>query len=85
MSTLSFTRPSDDEVLRKLVENDLIVSFIGDGSFVQNIDETLYCRTIKVKLKDEESFHQVIYVKKGDSWKFKCIERTNEIKVDNIH
>lgn len=84
MSISSFTRPSDDDVLRKLVENDLIVSFIGDGSVVQKLDETLYCRIVKIKLKDEESLHRVIYIKSGVSWKFKCTEKTDENEFDSV-
>ncbi len=82
MSISSFTKPSDDEVLRKLVENDLTVSFIGDGSVVQNVDETLYCRTVKIKVKDQETLHNVFYVKKGVSWKFKCTVKTENIELE---
>jgi len=75
MSISSFTKPSDDEVLKKMLENDLAVSFVGDGSVYQNINETLYSRTIKIKLKDQEIFQNVIYKKKGVSWEFKCTEK----------
>ncbi len=75
MSISSFTKPSDDEVLKKMLENDLAVSFVGDGSVYQSVNETLYSRTIKIKLKDQEIFQNVIYRKKGVSWEFKCTEK----------
>lgn len=78
MSIADFTKPSDDDVLKKLVENDLLVSFIGNGNVYQKQNETLYYRTVKIKVKGEETLRNVIYVKKGVSWKFKCTEKANQ-------
>ena len=43
--------------------------------FYQSVNETFYSRTIKIKLKDQEIFQNVIYRKKGVSWEFKCTEK----------
>jgi hypothetical protein len=78
MSISSFNKPSDDEVLKKMLENDLTVTFVGNGTVYQNIEETLYFRTIKIKIKKEEVFQNVIYEKKGTSWNFKCTEKVKK-------
>ena len=83
MSISSFSKPSDDEVLKKMLENDLTVTFVGDGSVYQNVEETLYSRTIKIKIKEEEVFQNVIYEKKGTSWKFKRTEKVKKELLKN--
>ncbi len=77
MSISDFTKPSDNEVLKKLVENDLVVSFVGNGNVHQKKNETLYYRTVKIKVKGEETLRNVVYVKNGVSWKFKCTEKAD--------
>ncbi|MDH5412609.1 MAG: hypothetical protein OEW87_00600 [Flavobacteriaceae bacterium] len=74
MSLTSFSKPSDADVLQKLSEQDTTVSFVGKGSIHQNVSETLYIRTIKIKLNKEEVLKNVIYIKKGITWLFKKIE-----------
>lgn len=74
MSLISFSKPSDRDVLQKVVEKDNIICFVGKGSISQNIKETLYIRTVKVKLEKEEVLQKVIYAKKGITWLFKAIE-----------
>jgi len=74
MSLISFSKPSDKDVLQKVVEKDNIICFVGKGSILQNIKETLYIRTVKVKLEKEEVLQKVIYAKKGIKWLFKAIE-----------
>jgi len=74
MSLASFSKPSDKDVLLNIVEADAIVSFMDKGSILQNIKETLYVRTIKIKRDKEEEIKKVIYTKKGITWLFKAIE-----------
>jgi hypothetical protein len=74
MSLASFSKPSDKDVLLNIVEDDVIVSFLDKGSILQNIKETLYVRTIKIKRDKEEEIKKVIYTKKGITWLFKAIE-----------
>lgn len=74
MSLTSFSKPSDTDVLQKISEQDKTFSFVGKGSIHQNVNETLYIRTIKIKLNKEEVLKNVIYIKKGITWLFKKIE-----------
>jgi hypothetical protein len=74
MSLISFSKPSDADIIQKIIEKDNIISFVGKGSILQNIKETLYIRTVKVKLEKEEVLQKVIYAKKGITWLFKAIE-----------
>ena len=74
MSLASFSKPSDKDVLLNIVEADAIVSFMDKGSILQNIKETLYVRTIKIKQDKKEEIKKVIYTKKGITWLFKAIE-----------
>ena len=74
MSLASFSKPSDKDVLLNIAESDAIVSFMDKGSILQNIKETLYVRTIKIKRDKEEEVKKVIYTKKGITWLFKAIE-----------
>ncbi len=82
MSLASFSKPSDTDVLLKIVETDAIVSFIDKGSIFQNIKETLYIRTVKIKRDKEEGFKKVIFAKKGITWLFKAVE--NVTAVNNL-
>ena len=74
MSLASFSKPSDKDVLLNIVETDAIVSFMDKGSILQNLKETLYVRTVKIKRDKEEEVKKVIYTKKGITWLFKAIE-----------
>ncbi len=74
MSLISFSKPSDADVIQKIIEKDSIISFVGKGKILQNIKETLYIRIVKVKLEKEEVLQKVIYAKKGITWLFKVIE-----------
>lgn len=77
MSIISFSKPSDSEILQQVGENDQQVSFVGKGSVRQKVNETLYVRTVKIKINKREVFKNVIYVKKGISWLFKSIENSS--------
>ena len=74
MSLASFSKPSDVDVLLKIVNEDNVVSFVGKGSILQNVKETLYIRTVKIELDKKEDFKKVIYVKRGIKWLFKTVE-----------
>lgn len=77
MSIISFSKPSDSEVLQRVGEQDQHVSFVGKGSIRQKVNETLYIRTVKVKKSKREVLKNVVYVKKGISWLFKAIENAS--------
>ena len=79
MSLASFSKPSDADVLLNIVEKDTIVSFVDKGSILQNIKETLYVRTVKIKRDKIEGFKKVIYVKKGITWLFKAVENITTV------
>lgn len=72
---ITFSKPSDNDVLKKIVETNH-VSFVGEGSVHQTTNETVYIRTVKVKVNKEEILQNVIYIKKGISWLFKKVEKT---------
>ena len=72
MSLISFSTPSDKDVLKKF--SKVKIWFVGEGAVQQNVNETLYVRTVKIKRKQVEILQNVIYVKKGISWFFKSIE-----------
>jgi len=74
MSIISFSTPSDIDILQKVIEEDSIISFVDKGSILQNVSETLYIRTVKIKFDKEEVLKKVIYIKKGITWLFKAIE-----------
>ncbi|MGB5364454.1 MAG: hypothetical protein WBN17_14240 [Aureibaculum sp.] len=74
MSLTSFSKPSDTDVLQTISKQDNTVSFVGKGSIHQNVNETLYIRTVKIKINKEEVLKNVIYIKKGITWLFKKIE-----------
>ena len=74
MSLASFSKPSDTDVLLKIVETDAIVSFVDKGSILQNIKETLYVRTVKIKRDNEEGLKKITFTKKGITWLFKAVE-----------
>lgn len=74
MSITSFSTPSDTDVLQNVAEKDSIVSFVDKGSILQNMEETLYRRTVKIQFDKEEVLKEVIYTKKGITWFFKAVE-----------
>ena len=74
MSLASFSKPSDRDVLLKINETDAIVSFVDKGSILQNIKETLYVRTVKIKRDNEEGLKKITFTKKGITWLFKAVE-----------
>ena len=74
MSLTSFSKPSDTEILNRISKKNQIIGFVGEGSLFQNLNETVYIRTVKIKLRKREILKNVIYVKKGISWMFKSIE-----------
>ena len=74
MSITSFSKPSDNDVIKKLIQKDQLVSFVGEGSIYQNSEETVYKRTVKVRVNKEEILKNVVYIKKGITWLFNRIE-----------
>ena len=74
MSITSFSKPSDNDILKNVEDNGSVLSFVGKGSIHQSNSETIYIRTIKVISNEQEMLRNVIYTKKGTSWFFKRIE-----------
>jgi len=74
MSITLFSKPSDNDILKKLEKNDTILSFIGKGCIHQSNTETIYIRKIKFTSDKKETLRNVIYIKKGISWLFKKVE-----------
>ena len=74
MTITSFSKPSDNDILKKLEENDTVLSFVGKGSILQSTSETIYIRTVKIEDNKREVLRNVIYIKKGISWLFKNVE-----------
>ncbi len=77
MSLISFSKPSDTEILNRISQKNQVIGFVGEGSLHQNLDETTYVRTVKLQLNKREILKNVVYVKKGISWMFKAIESTS--------
>ena len=77
MSLISFSKPSDAEIQDKVAKINNFIDFVGEGSLVQNLHETTYTRTVKIKSQRQEILKNVVYVKKGISWIFKSIENTS--------
>ena len=73
MSLASFSKPSDEDVLSNIAIKDGDVSFVDKGSILQNIKETLYVRTFKIKNDKKED------LKKG----LKTPEKKDENKTSN--
>lgn len=84
MSIASFSTPTDFDILQKIIENDTVIGFVGKGSIYQNVKETLYVRTVKIKLNKEEVLKNVIYFKKGIKWFFKSIETKEQVSESAI-
>ena len=82
MSLASFSKPSDRDVLLKIDKTGAIVSFVDKGSILQNIKETLYVRTVKIKRDNEEGLKKITFTKKGITWLFKTVE--NITTVNNL-
>lgn len=74
MTITSFSKPSDNDILKKIEENDAVLSFVGKGSILQSTNETIYIRTVKIEDNKREVLINVIYIKKGISWLFKKVE-----------
>ncbi len=74
MSIISFSKPSDADILQKIIEKENVINFVGKGTILQNVTETLYIRIVKIRFEKEEVLQKVIYVKKGITWLFKTIE-----------
>ena len=77
MSLISFSKPSDTEILNRISQKNKVIEFVGEGSLHQNLNETTYVRTVKLQLNKSEILKNVVYVKKGISWMFKSIESTS--------
>ncbi len=77
MSLISFSKPSDTEIQTKISKKNQFIDFVGEGSLFQNVNETIYVRTVKIKFKKEEILKNVIYIKRGISWSFKSIENAS--------
>ncbi len=80
MSITSFSKPSDNDIIKKVNGEEKVVSFVGEGSVLQSTNETIYIRTIKVEANEKEILRNVIYIKKGITWFFKKFE---EVTVTN--
>lgn len=76
-SITSFSKPSDAEILQAVSKDEQSVSFVGKGSIRQQVDETLYVRTVKISSKKRVILKNVIYVKRGIKWFFKRIENAS--------
>lgn len=74
MSLISFSKPSDIEILNRISQQNQFIGFVGEGILHQNLDETTYVRTVKIQLNRREMLRNVVYVKKGISWMFRSIE-----------
>ena len=77
MSLISFSTPSDKDILEEIENKSNSISFVGEGTVRQNLNETLYIRKVKVKRKKAEVLKNVVYIKKGISWLFKRIENVS--------
>jgi hypothetical protein len=75
MSILKFSIPSDVKIQKDINKRSNEINFIGNGSFCQNLKETLYIR--KLKFYKDSSVRKVIYKKEGASWRFRTMELIN--------
>jgi hypothetical protein len=74
MSITLFSKPSDNDILKKIEGKNAILSFVGKGSIHQSNTETIYIRTIRFTSGKKETLRNVIFIKKGISWLFKNVE-----------
>jgi len=74
MSLISFSKPSDADILQRVVEKNTFVSFVDKGSVLQNVKETIYIRTVRIRDDKKEVLKKIIFVKKGIKWFFKTVE-----------
>lgn len=74
MSITSFSKPSDADVLQKIVDKSRVICFVGEGIISQNEIETNYIRTLKANINATEVILKVVYKKRGVSWLFDNIE-----------
>lgn len=80
MSITSFSKPSDADILNIFVDQNSIIGFVDNGSIYQKVNETLYVRTVKLMMNQEEVLKKVVFTKKGIAWLFKKIENITSIK-----
>lgn len=79
MSITSFSKPSDADILNTFVDQSSVIGFADKGSIHQKVNETLYIRTVKLMLNQEEVLKKVVFTKKGIAWLFKKIENITAI------
>ncbi|MCF6180618.1 hypothetical protein [Lutibacter sp.] len=72
MSILKFSVPSDAKIQNDINQQKNEFNFVGNGSFFQNLKETLYIRRLKFYKDNTE--RKVIYKKEGTDWIFGNIE-----------
>ncbi len=72
MSILKFSVPSDTKIQNDINQQKNEFNFVGNGSFFQNLKETLYIRRLKFHKDNTE--RKVIYKKEGIDWLFGNIE-----------
>jgi len=71
MSIIKFSVPTDSKISHDInISNK--VNFIGNGSVLQNLKETVYIR--KFKVHNEQYVRKIIYKKEGVSWMFNKFE-----------
>ena len=79
MSITSFSKPSDADVLNTFVDKKSVIGFVDNGSIYQKVNETLYVRTVKLMMDQEEVLKKVVFTKKGIAWLFKKIESIKSV------
>ncbi len=72
MSILKFSVPSDTKIQDDINQQKKEFNFVGNGSFFQNLKETLYIRRLKFHKDNIE--RKVIYKKEGTDWLFGNME-----------
>ncbi len=75
MSIIKFSVPSDAKICKDIKRQIHEFNFVGNGSFYQNLKETLYIR--KLKFNKDNSERKVIYKKDGTDWLFGYMELVN--------
>jgi hypothetical protein len=75
MSILKFSIPSDTKICIDINKQKKEFNFVGNGSFYQNLKETIYIR--KLKFHRDNLERKVIYKKEGTDWCFGNLELVN--------
>lgn len=75
MSILKFSVPSDTKICNDIKQQQNDLNFVGNGSFYQNLKETIYIR--KLKFRKDNMERKVIYKKDGTDWLFGNMELVN--------